>query len=332
VSDEINYIRNSVKATVDAYDGTVTLYGWDETDPILQVWRNVFPDLITDKSEMSDELLKQIRYPEDLFKVQRNILREYHISDPDAFFTGENFWIVPDDPTKASAGMAQPPYYMNLQMPGATEASFSLTSTFAPARRPSLAAFMAVNSDAGENYGRIQILRLPSQTTIPGPVQAQNIFESDAEIATELSLLRRAGSDTVLGNLLTLPVGGGILYVEPIYVQSSGAGGYPLLRKVLVGFGQQVVLADSIAEGLRAVLGTEVDVPVDPEEPIDPEQPNETALQRLVAALTAAEKAIADGEAALADGNFAAYGAAQDRLARAIAAAKAAEADLLAGR
>jgi uncharacterized membrane protein (UPF0182 family) len=127
-------------------------------------------------------------------------------------------------------------------------------------------------------------------------------------------------------------VGGGILYVEPIYVQSSGAGGYPLLRKVLVGFGQQVVLADSIAEGLRAVLGTEVDVPVDPEEPIDPEQPNETALQRLVAALTAAEKAIADGEAALADGNFAAYGAAQDRLARAIAAAKAAEADLLAGR
>jgi uncharacterized protein len=332
VSDEINYIRNSVKATVDAYDGTVTLYGWDETDPILQVWSKVFPDLITDKSEMSEELLKQVRYPEDLFKVQRNILREYHISDPNAFFTGENFWIVPDDPTKASAGMAQPPYYMNLQMPGDDAASFSLTSTFAPAKRPSLAAFMAVNSDAGENYGRIQVLRLPSQTTIPGPVQAQNIFESDAEIATELSLLRRAGSDTVLGNLLSLPVGGGILYVEPIYVQSSGAGGYPLLRKVLVGFGQQVVLADSIAEGLRAVLGTEVDVPVDPEEPVDPEQPNDTSLQRLVAALTAAEKAIADGEAALAEGDFAAYGAAQDRLARAIAAAKAAEADLLAGR
>jgi uncharacterized membrane protein (UPF0182 family) len=313
----------------------VTLYAWDETDPILQVWQKTFPELIVDKSEMSDELLAQVRYPEDLFKVQRNILKQYHISDPNAFFTGENFWIVPDDPTAATTGMPQPPYYMNLQMPGSDKAVFSLTSTFAPAKRPSLAAFVSVSSDPAAGYGKIQVLRLPSQTTIPGPVQAQNIFESDADIATELSLLRRAGSDTVLGNLLSLPVGGGILYVEPIYVQSSGAGGYPLLRKVLVGFGQKVVLADSIAEGLQEVLGRGVEdpnVPVDPNEPVDPNPPADNALERLVAALADAEQAIADGEAALADGDFAAYGVAQRRLAAAIEAARAAEAELVAGQ
>jgi uncharacterized membrane protein (UPF0182 family) len=216
---------------------------------------------------------------------------------------------------------------MNLSLPGEPDAAFTLTSTFAPAKRPSLAAFMAVNSDAGEGYGKIKVFRLPSQTTIPGPVQAQNIFESDAEIATELSLLRRAGSDTILGNLLSLPIAGGILYVEPVYLESTGDGGYPLLRKVLVGFGQKVVLADSIAEGLLEVLGKNIDptTPTDPTEPVDP---NQTALQELVAALADAEAAIAEGDAALAEGNFAAYGVAQDKLAAAIKRAQAAQAKL----
>ncbi len=320
---QINYIRNSVKATVDAFDGTVTLYSWDENDPILKSWEQVFPELLRPKSEMSSELLAQVRYPEDLFKVQRNVLRKYHISDPAAFFTGENFWIIPDDPTLTSAGLPQPPYYLNLKMPGEAKSAFSLTSTFAPAKRPSLAAFMAVNSDPGADYGKIRVLQLPSQTTIPGPVQAQNIFESDAAISTALSLLRKGGSDTVQGNLLSLPVGGGILYVQPVYVKSTGAGGFPLLRKVMVGFGQKVVLADTVSAALEQVLGGSVVDPGGPDVPVDP---NQSARAKLVAALTAAQTAYADGEAALKQGDFAAYGAAQKRLAVALAQAKAAAA------
>lgn len=314
----INYIRNSVKATVDAYDGTVTLYAWDEKDPILKAWRTIFPNLVQDKTKMSESLLSQIRYPEDLFKIQRDILRKYHISDPKAFFTGENFWIVPDDPTYASGGLPQPPYYLNIKMPGDKQKHFQLTATFAPAKRPSLAGFMAVNSDYGNDYGKITLLQLPSQTTIPGPVQAQNLFESDAVISSQLSLLRQGGSNVVLGNLLSLPVGGGVLYVQPIYVQSSGAGGFPLLRKVQVGFGQKVVLADTLSSALNQVLGETVN----PEPGPTPEPGNKTDAELLEAALAKAQKAYSDGQAALRNNDWAAYGEAQKRLSAAIAEAQ----------
>ena len=312
----INYIRNSVKATVDAYDGTVTLYAWDEQDPILKAWSAIFPGLVQNKSQMSDSLLSQVRYPEDLFKIQRDILRKYHISDPKAFFTGENFWIVPDDPTFSTGGLPQPPYYLNIKMPGDTKQHFQITATFAPAKRPSLAGFMAVNSDFGDDYGKITLLQLPSQTTIPGPVQAQNLFESDATISSQLSLLRQGGSNVVLGNLLSLPVGGGILYVQPIYVESSGAGGFPLLRKVQVGYGQKVVMADTLSSALSQVLGESVDPNPGP----DPG--NRTDAELLDAALARAQKAYNEGQAALRTNDWAAYGAAQKKLAAAIAEAQ----------
>jgi uncharacterized membrane protein (UPF0182 family) len=318
----INYIRNGVKATVDAFDGTVTLYAWDEKDPIVKAWSAAFPGLIQPKSAISESLMSQLRYPEDLFKVQRNIMRKYHITDPKAFFTGENFWIIPDDPTSSANGLPQPPYYLNMRMPDAEKRAFMLTSTFAPAKRPSLAAFMAVNSDPGPDYGKITLLQLPSQTTIPGPVQAQNIFESDPTISAALSLLRRGGSDTVQGNLLSLPIAGGILYVEPVYIKATGAGGYPLLRKVMVGFGQKVVMADTISAALKEVLGTgQSNNPVDP-------TPTGTAAEKLAKALAAAQKAYADGQAALKQGDFSAYGAAQKRLEAAIKQAQAASAEL----
>jgi hypothetical protein len=312
----INYIRNSIKATVDAYDGTVTLYAWDEQDPILKAWSAIFPGLVQNKSQMSDSLLSQIRYPEDLFKIQRDILRKYHISDPKAFFTGENFWIVPDDPTFSTGGLPQPPYYLNIKMPGDTKQHFQITATFAPAKRPSLAGFMAVNSDFGDDYGKITLLQLPSQTTIPGPVQAQNLFESDATISSQLSLLRQGGSNVVLGNLLSLPVGGGILYVQPIYVESSGAGGFPLLRKVQVGYGQKVVMADTLSSALSQVLGESVDPTP------GPDTGNKTDAELLDAALARAQKAYNEGQAALRTNDWAAYGTAQKKLAAAIAEAQ----------
>ncbi|MEO6821645.1 MAG: UPF0182 family protein [Candidatus Nanopelagicales bacterium] len=320
--DDINYIRNSVKATVDAYDGTVTLYAWDESDPVLQTWSKAFPGIVQPKSDISPDLMAHLRYPADLFKVQREILSEYHVTDPNTFYSGTDFWSIPNDPAK-SVPQPQPPYYLQVQMPGTSEPTFSLTTTFAPQRRPTLAAFMAINSEPGPNYGQIQILQLPSNTTIPGPAQQQNNFETDSVAKQQLTLLRGSGvSDIVYGNLLSLPVAGGVMYVEPVYIQAGGSAGYPLLRKVFVGFGQRVAFRDTLNEALGDVFG--ITTPTTPT--TTPPNPNAgTAREQLAAAIAAAQAAYTAGQSALKAGDFAGYGVQQGKLSAALARAAAAE-------
>ncbi len=317
-SRDVNYMRNSVKATVDAYNGTVTIYAWDETDPVLKTWSKAFPGVVQPKASIPAGVLEHVRYPEDMFKVQRGILAKYHVKDPQAFYSGQDFWNIPDDPTKPTVKQAQPPYYLTLQMPDQKAPTFSLTSTFAPNKRQTLAAFMAVNSDPGPDYGTIRVLQLPRNTTIPGPTQVQNNFESDPDVSAKLSLLRKGGSEVTLGNLLSLPVGGGLLYVEPVYIQASAGEGYPLLRKVLVSFGSKVAFEDDLAAALNVVFA-DTAIPGTPEEPETPGTGGTTTpSQALAKAIADANKAYADGEAALAKGDFAAYGAAQDKLAAAL--------------
>ena len=338
--DQVNYMRNSVKAVVDAYEGTVKLYAWDPTDPVLQTWMKAFPDVVESRDNMSADIVEHVRYPQDIFKVQRNIMSRYHVTDAVTFYNGTDVWIVPFDPTVSPAQVFQPPYYLTLQMPGRSETAFSLTTTFAPQRRQTLAAFMAVNSDPGENYGTIEVLQLPSNTTIPGPQQVQNNFESDPVVSSQLNLLRRGGSEVELGNLLSLPFNGGLLYVEPVYIRAA-ADGYPLLRKVLAGYGANVALEDTLAAALAKVLSTNPealpenlpDIDLGGEgEPIDPGSPDTpTSSDPLVAltnAVADAQAAYAAGQAALAEGDFAAYGAAQDDLQAALARIAAAEAIL----
>nr|MCU0266865.1 UPF0182 family protein [Actinomycetes bacterium] len=321
VREEVNYIRNSVKATVDAYDGTVTLYEWDQTDPVLKAWRAAFPGTVQDYGTISPDLMQHLRYPEDFFKVQRKLFAEYHVTDPRAFYSGQDFWKVPDDPTAPAPDQAQPPYYLTLQMPGQSAPAFSLTTTFAPFNRDTLAAFMAVNAQPGPDFGTIRVLQLPSNTTIPGPGQVQNNFEADPDVATTLSLLRRGGSEVDLGNLLSLPVGGGVLYVEPVYVRAStGQSSYPLLKKVLVSFGNRIGFADTLPQALDQVF--EGDAGTSPPPDTDGEQP--PVDDTLEQALADAEQALTDADAALKAGDFAAYGEAQQRLADAIARAVAA--------
>ncbi len=318
-SGNITYIRNAVKATVDAYDGTVHIYAWDESDPILKAWMASFPGVVESKASIPAGVLDHIRYPEDMFKVQRDILARYHVSDAQAFYSGQDFWIVPDDPTKPTIKQAQPPYYLSLKMPGQSEAAFQLTSAYAPAKRQTLAAFMAVNSDHGSDYGTIRVLQLPRNTTIPGPTQVQNNFESDPEVSTKLSLLRQGGSEVELGNLLSLPVGGGLLYFEPVYVRASQGDGYPLLRKVLVSFGSKVAFEDDLATALSKVFsGQTVSTPTD-ENGTGTTTPNsQTPAQVLAKAIEDANRALEEGQAALAQGDFAAYGLAQEKLADAL--------------
>jgi uncharacterized protein len=334
IRDQVNYLRNSVKATVDAYDGTVTLYAWDESDPLLETWSKVFPGTVEPRSAISDALMAHLRYPEDLFKVQREVYARYHVTDPQVFYTSQDAWQVPSDPTASGAGqVAQPPYYLTLQMPGDDVASFSLTTTFAPVNRETLAAFMAVNSDpADPSYGKLRVLALPRNTTFPGPSQMQNKIESDQNVSAELLALRRGGSAEVeLGNLLTLPVAGGLMYVEPVYARATEGASYPTLRKVIVSFGDQVAITDSYADSLAVFFagvsnggggngsggggggggGG-----------------NATAQQQLESALADAAAAYERGQEALATGDFAAYGEAQQDLAAALERAQAAAEEL----
>ena len=322
----VNYIRNSVKATVDAYDGTVTLYQWDEKDPVLKTWMKVFPGTVKQKSAISKSLLAHVRYPEDMFRVQRDILSSYHVKSAAAYYGGQDFWRVPRDPSTfgANAG-AQPPYYLTLQMPGADKPTFSLTTPFVPrGGRENLSAFASVDATAGPNYGKITVLQLPRSTNIAGPSQVASNFEAKPDVANALSLLRQGGSDVVLGNLLTLPVGNGLLYVQPVYVRAtSNAAAYPLLQKVLVSFGDVIGFDNSLKGALDQVFGGNSGTGAG----VTPSTPTNSNSQSadLASALRSAKQALADGQAALAKGDFAAYGRAQDRLKSAIAAAIAAQ-------
>jgi uncharacterized membrane protein (UPF0182 family) len=365
--EEVNYIRNSVKATVDAYDGSVDLYAWDAEDPVLKAWTNVFPGSVKPLSDISADLMSHVRYPEDLFKVQRTLLSQYHVTDSAEFFSGQDFWNNPADPVSdAATAPLQPPYYLTLKMPGQEESSFSLTSTFIPGGntdREVLTGFLAVDADAGteagkkaEDYGKLRLLELPRDTTVPGPGQVQNNFDSNPTISEQLNILQIGASTVRRGNQLTLPVGGGLLYVQPVYIQSTGGTQFPLLRKVLVAFGDDIGFADTLDEALDQVFGgdsgaeagdagtAEDEAPTAPptgegEPGTDPtsEPSGEPSSEPtggagtggsgsdLDAALQEAADAMADANAAQRDGDWTAYGEAQDRLQQALEDAIAAE-------
>ena len=325
----VNYIRNSVKATVDAYDGTVTLYQWDNTDPVVKTWAKSFPGSLKPKSAMSASLLSHIRYPEDLFGVQRDILSTYHVENASAYYGGQDFWRVPTDPSSMGANNGvQPPYYTTMQIPGTKAPAFSLTTAFVPkGNRQNLTAFAAVNSDNGPDYGKITVLQLPRSTNISGPSQVASNFEAKPEVAQALSLLRQGGSDVVLSNLLTLPVGGGLLYVQPVYVRAtSNSSSYPLLQKVLVSFGDQIGFDNTLKGALDQVFsGNSSTILNSVSAGNNSGGTTNTTSTNLQQALANAKQALADSQAALKAGDFAAYGRAQDRLKAAITAAIAAQ-------
>ncbi len=325
----VNYIRNSVKATVDAFDGTVTLYAWDAKDPVLATWNKAFPGTLKAKSAMSPSLLSHVRYPEDLFGVQRDVLSTYHVSTASAYYGGQDFWRVPTDPsTLGGNSLAQPPYYTTMQLPGAKQAAFSLTTSFVPrGNRQNLTGFAVVNSDNGPDYGKITVLQLPRSTNISGPSQVASNFEAKPEVAAALSLLRQGGSDVVLGNLLTLPVGGGLLYVQPVYVRATAnASAYPLLQKVLVSFGDQIGFDSTLQGALDQVFGGNSGTVTNSNSGTTITSGTSNSSSSLKSAIASAQAAYNDGLRAQKAGDWAAYGKAQDRLKSALAAVAAAAA------
>jgi len=341
-SGSINYIRNSVKATVDAYDGSVHLYAWDAKDPILKTWQKVYPGTVQPISAMSGALLSHVRYPADLFKIQRNMLGTYHVTNAGSFYSQQDAWMVPNDPS-SSAGLAQPPYYLSLQTPLEKSANFSLYTTFIPkstgdSSRNVLTGYLVADSNAGSTngvkantYGKLQLLVLPRDTIVPGPGQVQNNFNADSDVSKLLNLLRQGSTEVLNGNLLTLPIGGGLLYVQPVYVQSTGETSFPLLKKVLVAFGDKIAFEDTLdaalndlfggASGAVAGDGAGANTGSGSGSSTSAGGTVSTGNAALNAALQAAKKALTDKADALAAGDWTAYGKADKALAAAIAAA-----------
>jgi uncharacterized membrane protein (UPF0182 family) len=325
--DDVNYMRNSVKATVDAYDGTVKLFEFDDKDPVLKAWNKAFGgNLIVPKAETPQALADHFRYPADLFKVQRNLLTKFHVSDPRTFFSGEDFWQVPNAPDSPQSGV-QPPFYLNVKLPDQEESRFQLTAGVTPNARENMAALISASYVSGQP--QIEILELPDDTVVPGPVQVHQRMVNNYNISQQLALLTRGGQASVLyGNLISLPLADDILYVEPVYVKSSQAGAAPLLQKILMSYGDggtYVVLEDNLTKGLEALAalgkngppatgGTPGATPSPGATPTTPpttppaNTPPGQVTTEIAAAAAAVDKAIEDLRAAQQAGDFARQG------------------------
>jgi uncharacterized protein len=327
--NNVNYIRNSVKATVDAYNGTVTLYQFDDQDPVLKAWNQAFGGhLIVPKAQIPPDLAAHFRYPADLFKVQRNLLAKFHVTNPAEFFSGQDFWQVPNAPDNPDQNIKQPPYYLNVQLPGQDSTRFQLTSAVTPNGRDNLAAL--ISGSYVKNQPQLQVLELPDQTAIQGPVQVHQRMTNNATVRSELTLLSNSNQSQVLyGNLISLPVGNGMLYVEPVYVKSGQENAVPLLQKVLMSYGDggtYVVLSDSLKQGLEQLVaqGKNAAAPGTTNPGTTPPTNTGTQPPALTGALAQAANnlntAIENVKKAQASGNFQQYGAALQQLDAAMTA------------
>jgi uncharacterized membrane protein (UPF0182 family) len=321
----VNYIRNSVKAVVDAYTGAVTLYRWGPPDPLLEAWRNAFPGVILPSRDIPSYLLPHLRYPPDLFEVQRAVLSEYHVLNPQSFYGGQNFWEIPNDPTGLVANrLSQPPYYLTETVPGYRQPEFSLTTTFVPRNRANLAAVMVVDSNPTQRgYGTIRVLQLRQDAVSEGPSQVQGAFESNAAASAELTLLRRGGSIVTLGNMITIPVGNGLLYIEPVYVTAAAAGStgsYPSLQRVFAFYaGHPVGFQPTLAAALAQVFGGSAPGQAQPAG-----GSGGSVNQQVIADLKQAQQFYAQAQAALHKGDLATYGQDIAKMEQQIASAQAA--------
>ncbi|MGH9050605.1 MAG: UPF0182 family protein [Acidimicrobiia bacterium] len=348
-----NYVRNSVKATVDAYEGTVTFYVVDEEDPLIRAYQKAFPDLFTDFGEMPDDLRAHLRYPEDLFRLQSDVYSDYHVTDNRRFYQGNAKWLLSPDPGSGtleeanlaategevdtdtesgepqdatSTGRRMEPYYLNITLPGESEPNFIILQPFVPVsegnQQTRLVSFMVARSDP-DSYGEMTAYEMPQGELVRGPVQVNNEIASTAEISRVLALLDQRGSTVISGSLQLIPVGDSILYIRPIYVQGSGASGFPQFRFVAMFTpGQDAVLAPTVDNGLEQLFGLapppdlvtdpdgtgEPQEPAEPEEPEEPEEPAEPLPDDVQELLDLANERYGEAQAALQAGDFAEYG------------------------
>jgi uncharacterized membrane protein (UPF0182 family) len=250
--DGLNYIRNSVKVVIDAYDGSLDFYLVEPDDPIARAFDKIYPDLFTPLGRMPPPLRAHLRYPEELFLIQAELYRAYHIQDARVLYNREDIW---DIPTEIFIGQEQmvEPYYVIMRLPGETQEEFALILPFRPANRNNTIAWMAGRSD-GEQYGKLLTFRFPTETLVFGPSQVESRIDQDERISAQISLWNQSGSQVIRGNLLMIPIGEGNLFVEPIYLQATAAQ-LPELKRVVVVNGNEIAMEPTLARALEVVLG-----------------------------------------------------------------------------
>ncbi|MFV1962253.1 MAG: UPF0182 family protein [Acidimicrobiia bacterium] len=315
-----NYIRNSVKAVVDANNGDVTFYLWDPSDPVARAWASTYPSLFRDGDSMPEGLVEHLRYPQDLFRLQSEIYLEYHVTEVNQLFSGNNAWSFPGDPstitrsgleslrgdgrnladTSVSPLAEVLPYYLLTELPGEEELSYLLLQPFSPRAKRNMVGFLVADSTPGR-YGRLIDFRMPQGVLVDGTEQVGQRIEQDADISETLSLWRGDGSKVIKGDLFVVPIEESVLYFQPIYLEEEG-GAFPEFRRVAVVFGDRVEWAESLDAALELVFGP---ADVDAGEPVaPPEDGADTTLGELIAE---ADAAFANANAALQSGDLAGY-------------------------
>ena len=246
---EVNYIRNSVKVTVDAYDGTTTFYAFDEKDPVLAAYRTLYPGLLTDATKMPAGIRAHLRYPEDLFRLQAEVYKTYHMLDPVVFYNKEDQWALPGEKTDSP----MQPYYVLMQLPGQATEDFLLMEPFTPRNKDNMIGWMAAKSDPG-SYGQRIVYNFPKQRLVLGPQQIRARLNQEPDISKELTLLNQQGSEVIFGNLLVIPIKDSIVYIEPLYIQASQSP-MPELKRVIVSYSDRIAMDSSLAGALTKVFG-----------------------------------------------------------------------------
>jgi uncharacterized protein len=260
LSGQANYIRNSVKVVVDAFSGQMTYFVADPTDPIIQVWANAFPELFTPYSEAPPELRAHFRYPEDLFTVQATQFANYHVTNPSVFYGKQDFWSIPSDPTVTTVRAPLRPYYVLTAIPGQGPEAFYLILPLTPSGRPNMVSYMAAASDP-DQYGKIVSFEFPAGQNVNGPTQVFSRINNDPEFSSQRTLLGRGGSRVLFGDFLVVPIANSFLYIQPVFVQSRQAGGFPELKRIVVVHGGVVGVGTDLTEALADSFGKEVQPP-----------------------------------------------------------------------
>jgi hypothetical protein len=326
---DFNYVRNSVKVTVDAYEGTVRFYVVDDDDPVIRAYQQAFPDLFTPGDEMPESVREHLRYPENLFQAQSDVFSKYHVTDTRRFYRGNERWLLSPDPNEVlgatiavgqggrpttgrspeirATTKRQDPYYLYLRLPGDRTESFLILQPFVPVSQDNqqtrLISFMTAKSDPA-NYGKLEAFVMPQGSQVDGPVQVANNIQSNRTISSEFTLLSRGGSRVVRGNIQLIPVGESIVYIQPIFVQQESAQGFPQFRFVAVFTqGKNPVIANTVAEGVNVLFGlAPAESPTTPETPTTPDA--NATVEELLGEAT---ERFAEADAALRDGNLGRY-------------------------
>jgi uncharacterized membrane protein (UPF0182 family) len=331
LSTSFNYVRNSVKATIDAYDGTVHFYVIDAKDPMVRSYREAFPDLFSDFSKMPAAMRDHLRYPENLFKLQSDVFSKYHVQNTGAFYSGTERWLLSPDPNSVLGATVTPttnrgnqrapeitattprqdPYYLYIRLPGDQRENFLILQPFVPVsqnnQQTRLASFMTAKSDPA-NYGQLQAFVMPQGGNVNGPVQVANNIQSDTALSQQFTLLSQGGSAVVKGNIQLIPVGSSIVYVQPIFVQQGSSQGYPQFRfVVLFTQGKNPVFADTVSNALVKLFGGAATAPTTPTTPTTPNPTPGTTNPTAQNLLNQAAQKFTDADTALRNGDLATY-------------------------